>query len=182
MKKPWWRKSSQGKNRKLGDFTGEVPERLTPEEEKMLAEQNESENQNASMPILPVEHQERMGHGQQNGESKVDIHRPSQKPSGRDTQRSAERMGRQRPIGINQKSSMKLCLFDVREYGFTSKDGREIHGFMYSAFAEGGPIQFSSPNGKHDIVSVVTFDAKKAVEIDIRPSLFDGKLKYREDV
>jgi len=77
---------------------------------------------------------------------------------------------------------MKLCLFDVREYEFTSKDGRDIHGFMYSAFAEGGAIQFSSPNGKHPIVSVVAYDAKKAVEINIRPSLFDGKLKYREEV
>jgi len=147
-------------------------------------EKNEIRKLKQQMPVLSMGNEKILGYRNEKSESKMDILGSSKKTSRRDPKRSP--MGRQRPIGIQTKSEskpkMKLCLFDVREYEFTSKDGRDIHGFMYSAFTEGGPIQFSSPDGNKKIIPVIAYDAKQAVDLKIRPSLFNGVLKWREDL
>jgi len=54
-------------------------------------EQNEIRKlKGATMPILPVENSEALGHTEQNGKNKMDAFRSHQEPSGRDTQRSEQ--------------------------------------------------------------------------------------------
>lgn len=78
---------------------------------------------------------------------------------------------------------MKLTIFQARPYDFTSDQGERITGTMYGAFDEKNyAFEFSSKSDYRVHDECTAYDPSKAEEVDIKVSIFNGKVKRAERV
>jgi len=83
---------------------------------------------------------------------------------------------------------MKIFLVGKREYEFTPTKGKnagqEISGYEYIGILESGkPLKFTSQTSDHEVYpGNIEYDKDRAIDVKIDLSLFDDKLKYRENL
>ncbi len=80
-------------------------------------------------------------------------------------------------------NNMKITIVNREEVSFEGKDGVEITGFMYTAFAPKQAMRFWSKNGEHNTHSdIIGYDNTKVEDVNIKVSVdsVTGKTKYSE--
>jgi len=77
---------------------------------------------------------------------------------------------------------VKITLIQSLERQFKGKDGTEIEGFSCAGFTEDGKLLefWSEVDHSEDVVITTKFEKNNFVELDIRPKVFGGKVKYSE--
>lgn len=71
---------------------------------------------------------------------------------------------------------MKITLIARREWEHNS-----YKGLSFDGFTEGGdPITFTTSQDREYYPEEVKFNPAKAEEIELKTSIFDGKVKYQE--
>jgi len=75
----------------------------------------------------------------------------------------------------------KITIVEKRPYDFKGKDGEQVTGNTYGGFLEDGEIINFSSKMNYDVVFATSYDSEQAIEVDIIISIFDGKVKYRDN-
>jgi len=74
---------------------------------------------------------------------------------------------------------MKLTVVEERKYDFIGREGEKVIGYSYGAFCDdGSSITFTSDRVV-PTVQAYKFDPSKALELDVRPRIWGGKVKFR---
>lgn len=82
----------------------------------------------------------------------------------------------------------KITLVSKREFSLVAKQGKNvgqtITGYEYIGYLPNGtPIKFTSQSSEHEVYpGTIGFDENRAEEIMLDTALFDGKVKYRENL
>lgn len=79
---------------------------------------------------------------------------------------------------------MLYTIVSKRKFEFQSTAqknlGQTITGYQYIAFDDSNePLEFSAKTGDLAVVRASRFVLDKAVDLDLEPSLFQGRIKYR---
>lgn len=79
---------------------------------------------------------------------------------------------------------LKLTLIQSLERNFKGRDGSEIEGYSCAGFTEDGMLLefWSERDHSDDVVVAIKYDKNNVTELDIRPKVFGGKVKYVEYV
>lgn len=79
---------------------------------------------------------------------------------------------------------MKFTLIHKRDYSIQDKKtGEQITGLIYTGFAADGQVlQFSSKAEHQIFTDAIKFELERSEEIAVAPKVFNGKLKWREDL
>lgn len=88
-------------------------------------------------------------------------------------------------ILLTTMANIKLTIIEAKEYAFNDdKTGEEIKGMRYTAFnANNEPIVFTSDVYDHKVhANEIGYNAEKAEFIRLNVKVWNGKVKYREDV
>lgn len=82
----------------------------------------------------------------------------------------------------------KITLVSKREFSLVAKNGKNagstITGYEYIGYLPNSvPIKFTSQASDHEVYrGTIGFDENRAEEIMLDTALFDGKVKYRENL
>lgn len=80
---------------------------------------------------------------------------------------------------------MKITLIERKEFSYqlpAERGGGLLTGYAYGGFTEDGQVlSFTSPK-QYETTVTTKFDPSHCVDVKLRVKIWDGKVKYQEDL